>query len=451
MAKTDTAAAEQSQGAGQAGGHGFVPCAFDFRRWERYAKAGSASKVFAAGGRWLVSQRISHRTDCPAGPEKKPTFTQDGATGRWTCNDQAAAAAAHRRYKERHPEPGGVVSILPGGLALAKIDAADNVRPPKTGGGRRSEVAGFSRESKHRLMSLLQSFRFDAHSAAGKKSAAACAIFATLTYSDLGAPVGVCEEIDDAGLPVIEQTLEREKVKRDIDTLGKRLKRFRGFRGMLWKLEIEPRKSGSMKGALVPHFHLLLLFERPQAVRVFRRWLAMAWFEIAGAGDAKHRKAGTQALICYDGRSGRLFSYLGKYMGKSWAVSIERLRDGNPVKVGRVWGVQGDLDLAEPLTVRTTQPGTWREFLKRLRRWGMKSNYLSGITERTPGALVYGYGPELAKLLDGLQFLPEKILKRTAGPPQLWRTRCALLHTLRKAQTQQHKRTADTDMMPGAV
>lgn len=463
MGKTDTTTQADSQGAAvhnSTAAPFLLPTAFDHRAWTKYRDA-AAARAFAASGRWLVSTRISHRSDePPGGAASPPVFL---AAKQWPfrtqCTDQGKAAAARRKYQACKGGFEGLLAILPGGIQAIKTTKHD-AKPPHGGGGKRGEVSGFSKASQRKLMGLLQHFRFDATGADSKRSTAARCLFATLTYSDQGAPLQTFRAVDSAGSvlilpgntarasldydrlkPLDTPKIDAKKVKRDIDALGKRLRRFRGFQGLLWKMEMEPRKSGALLGALVPHFHLIVLFKQPQQVRVFRRWLALAWFEVVGSGDPKHRRAGTQALVCYDGRSGKLFSYLGKYMGKAW--------DGAGTHTGRAWGKQGDLELAAPVLIRTTAVKSWAQFLRIVRQWGKRSKYLAGVTLRRESFRIYGYGPSIARMLDGLDFEPDKQPHHLKPPQQLWQARAALLYTLNSAAQTQTQQPTDTDTEAG--
>jgi hypothetical protein len=110
--------------------------------------------------------------------------------------------------------------------------------------------------------------------------------------------------------------------KRQLDTLGKRMKRqFPNF-GAVWKLE--PQKRGA------PHFHLLVV----GVPFIAKDWLSRAWFEIVQSGDARHLAAGTQVQLARSHRG--VVSYAAKYTAKREQLPAS-WQDG----VGRFWGVIG--------------------------------------------------------------------------------------------------------------
>lgn len=91
----------------------------------------------------------------------------------------------------------------------------------------------------------------------------------------------------------------------------------------IWRLELKRRKSGTMKGEIAPHYHLVVFnwseFVEGKNIRVktlkqeFREWLSLSWHEIVD-GDSNHLKAGTQAKFIRGKR--RVTGYLTKYVAK---------------------------------------------------------------------------------------------------------------------------------------
>jgi hypothetical protein len=70
----------------------------------------------------------------------------------------------------------------------------------------------------------------------------------------------------------------------------------------IWRMGFVKRKSGSNKGEIPPHLHILFYPNLPgdpfpghsqEWLYEFREWLAQAWYEIVGSNDVKHLGAGT--------------------------------------------------------------------------------------------------------------------------------------------------------------
>jgi len=210
-------------------------------------------------------------------------------------------------------------------------------RPSQTGGGLRGRVKGFSRQSRKRLLDLLNMIQSDALSQG---------LFMTLTYPD--------------AFPE-----EPSRWKRDIDTFLKRMRRAYPGAVLVWRLEWKVRLSGTNAGKVAPHFHIIAL----GVPWLDLRWLARSWYETVGSGDERHLGAGTQAQRIRH-RRGILY-YASKYMGKP-AESPE-------FWTGRVWGVVGRELLP---VVLVTFALSWSDFYK-VRR------VLRGWLERKLGRKVW--------------------------------------------------------------
>lgn len=155
----------------------------------------------------------------------------------------------------------------------------------------------------------------------------------------------------------------------------------------VWKKELAERKSGQLKGQVLPHFHLLV-FNVPEKfayrayrgdwVHVFRRggewvirtfyidvfgqkrwedeivsgqdryreWLARMWYEFIGSGELNHSKAchRVEQINTAEGCK----RYAAKYLGKeqSWRLC--------PYAQGRYWGIwsRERLPLSERIVFR---------------------------------------------------------------------------------------------------
>jgi hypothetical protein len=91
---------------------------------------------------------------------------------------------------------------------------------------------------------------------------------------------------------------------------------------MCWFMEFQNR------GAM--HFHAFTTF------KIDKDWLAQAWFEVVGSGDARHRAAGTRVERLRGGK-GACARYAAKYAGKHEQKAIPVGAEG----FGRFWGIVG--------------------------------------------------------------------------------------------------------------
>lgn len=183
----------------------------------------------------------------------------------------------------------------------------------------RGRISGFSRESRKRLLDLLNMIRSDALSSG---------LFMTLTYPD--------------AFPT-----DAARWKRDLDVFLKRLKRAHPGAVVVWRLEWKERLSGQNAGQVAPHFHLIAL----GIPWMDLQWLGQSWYETVGSGDVRHLGAGTQAQRIRN-RRGILY-YAAKYVGK--------VAESPEFWTGRVWGVVGR-DLLPVLLV--TYVLTWDQFYR---------------------------------------------------------------------------------------
>lgn len=139
-------------------------------------------------------------------------------------------------------------------------------------------------------------------------------------------------------LPDVPASMDAHDWKRWLDTFLKRLRRKYEYAAGAWRLEMVQRKSGSMAGQMVGHFHLAI-FNVPASMRHlppvmvladFRKWASEAWTEIVGGDDA-HLRAGVQTKLV---RGRRVLGYLSKYVSKMPEDAVAAAID-----VGRHWGI----------------------------------------------------------------------------------------------------------------
>ena len=173
----------------------------------------------------------------------------------------------------------------------------------QVGGGKRSAINGFSRNSRRRLMYKIAGIRRDAN----------LPCFVTLTYP--------------GEFPTVA------RAKRDLKILLQRFKRkFTAVSG-IWKLE--PQERGA------PHYHCLV-WGVPEAELL--HWIAFTWYDISGAGDRNHLLFHLGLLPrskpCVSRvRSWRgVWAYASKYLGKTFEVA-----GWTDQWTGRFWGSWGTL------------------------------------------------------------------------------------------------------------
>lgn len=165
----------------------------------------------------------------------------------------------------------------------------------------RGVITGFSASSRRRLQRLLATVRRDWF---------VWALFLTLTYPDEFPAMG--------------------KVKRDLDTFFKRVRRKFPKAAGVWRLEMKERETGKNAGQVAPHFHILVFGVR----YLDYGWLARTWFEIVGSHDLDHLSAGTSIERVHNYQHAQ--SYISKYMTK--------LKDDATEDCGRFWGTFGNLE-----------------------------------------------------------------------------------------------------------
>lgn len=181
------------------------------------------------------------------------------------------------------------------GASILKTSQGSNGE--KVGGGKRKPIAGFSSDSRRRLMYAIASIRRSAE----------LPCFVTLTYPD---------EFPDP-----------RSSKRHLKMFIQRLQRAYTQSSAIWKLE--PQERGA------PHYHLLVWGCDEESLRGF---VPSAWYSIAGRGDVQHLYFhqglyGNQHCV-NQVRSWRgVWSYASKYLGKTFEVA-----GWDEVHTGRFWG-----------------------------------------------------------------------------------------------------------------
>jgi hypothetical protein len=240
----------------------------------------------------------------------------------------------------------------------------------------RGRINTFSRRSRRRMMLLLAKVRL------GEDN---LPLFGTTTYPDMFP--------EDAA-----------NFKRDLQAFLHRPKRRFPDGGILWRLEFKRRRSGENAGKIAPHFHwflwnvpqefpfqaergkwaakrrakagrweLVLRCRDGDEVRSaviaeagqddIRHWFSRNWYDVAGTGDLRHYRAGTNVKELGSGKE--VFCYVSKYLGK---VETE---EACPYP-GQFWGVVNPQNI--PLGRRVVLPCNGKQaaqvirFLRRFMR-----------------------------------------------------------------------------------
>jgi hypothetical protein len=239
---------------------------------------------------------------------------------------------------------GAYLTAYPEGRLASLRMPADRDKPPAS----RGEINGFSRWSRRRLLELLHTV----------ERGAALPVFVTLTFPDF--------------FPTIEEARTK------LDSWLKRIRRKFPEASAVWRLETIDRKSGSNRGQVAPHFHLMVwgVGEGDGA------WMSEAWWEVNGKSDYAHLRHGCDAQQIESWRG--VASYVGKYMSK----------DSEHECRGRVWGIhnRARLPVAAPevrrVDIRTAfrVRRTIRRLMHARGRRG-KSKWASSVFTENPRAI----------------------------------------------------------------
>lgn len=222
------------------------------------------------------------------------------------------------------PVPTYQLELARGGR-LVRVTASSGV-PAGPRQWQRGAVSGLSRQSRGRLLRLVNSIDVD--------HLQRRPIFLTLTYPR-----------DYPAAPA--------RYKRDLDVLWKRIKRGwkqRDRHGRLvfvkpeqpcaiWRLEEQKRGA--------PHFHLIIFGIN----YIDRHWISRAWYEVVGGKDARHLRVGTR--VEYPDYWEKAGSYVAKYIAKQAERKEAPKVDAGPAEhsweafhnYGRAWGVLGRANL----------------------------------------------------------------------------------------------------------
>jgi hypothetical protein len=131
------------------------------------------------------------------------------------------------------------------------------LRGQRSGGGKRGKVSTFSKSSRLRMLSMFH--RLDYHAYEGN------VLFLTTTYNDSSAV-----------------QLTPKRLKRDVDTFGKRFLRAYPNASLVWRVELAKRKTGWLRGLNLPHVHYVVLGVPHVNIQAVRD----AWSDVIGASTS---------------------------------------------------------------------------------------------------------------------------------------------------------------------
>lgn len=255
-------------------------------------------------------------------------------------------------------------------LSVYKDCVITTVKPRKTGikpkktGRSGAPVSMFSRKSRKAMMTRLAQIRDNA------------SYFITLTYPGL-----------------FDRT--KEEIKRDIANLRRILEYHYPDHGAMWRLELKVRKSGESEGKLVPHYHILIFGLLAPDLREFRLLVATAWTRIVTGECNGSEFLRTQVQPINNYR--HACAYVSKYASKEETLEDD---ENDSLKKdfqgwGRRWGLWGELDTTELITVEITVDENIE--IRRLIRGLLRSKgnqYHRRITKQNPyyGFTAFGAG-----------------------------------------------------------
>jgi len=259
---------------------------------------------------------------------------------------------------------------------MIRVQVESAIQGLSAGGGKRSNVAGFSNRSRKRMIDLMNSQRHGAPE-----------VFVSLTYAD-----EALFSVSDNDTVIRVST--SKDWKNDLEVLRKRFERAYPNIKAIWRIELKKRKSGDFRGMIAPHFHLVLwkddsvyIPEDETYTDVVGKWLQKNWFEIVNSGNDDHWEHGTHVSTIKSARHAMF--YVSKYVAKT----EDEFEDN--YEIGRRWGRLGQFDTSVSMQVNLSEK-EYVEFRRLLRGW-LKSKsrgYAKRIAKISldKGFTVYGIG-----------------------------------------------------------
>jgi hypothetical protein len=234
--------------------------------------------------------------------------------------------------------------------------------------------------------------------------------FLSLTYHPQFVPIEIAKE----HLAVFRRRLERE---------------FKEYLGCIWKEEFQDRGT--------VHFHLVVFWKCFAPSFGFPMWVATNWYEIVtgerlngqvfplkqvGGGydwyvaaeneqgvvselkkvsDGAFLEHGTKTNSLETSNIAKFMRYCSKYLTKD-GRQIDP-STGEVIATGRIWGHWGEVDTSVLARMEFSRH-TMVQLCRRLRRWGKSSKYISRLSDKWSGFLLWGDGWQLCELFRGLEY-----------------------------------------------
>jgi len=196
------------------------------------------------------------------------------------------------------------------------------------GGGTKQKITGFTRKSRRNFIKHL---------------------------CKLGEPIELWQDFTFADDVMGEKTI---KQRRDIsnDTLNRFRRTLKNKYPALWaiyKREWEPRKSGSLIGEYIPHFHMFIAVRNePKSFNYLSLAfdLALLWVQCTKTGEF-----GKALRVAQHPRSYRLIDNQQHAMGYASKKYLVKANEFNPDEsIGRSWGTIGDVKIEKPRIIELT-------------------------------------------------------------------------------------------------
>ncbi|MEL7341881.1 MAG: hypothetical protein AAGM67_15470, partial [Bacteroidota bacterium] len=288
-------------------------------------------------------------------------------------------------------------------LKIKAHEATTGLSLPPVGGGKRGAIRGFSRQSRKRMIEFMACTRTRGQ-----------LLFSTFTYP--------------ANFPVGQPDVWIDH----FEALRRRIERKYPNYSIIWRKELKPKLSGSTRGKLCPHYHMIIdtgvsgkpditvehVFNRGEIKEKcvsalseeFEAWALQNWYEIVGSEDEYHLQRGNFTVACRNKR--HAYKYVSKYVAKV---------DFDEYEVGRRWGRIGQWDVSSSGSLFLTQK-EYIELMRLVVRW-MKSkgqDYAKHLAKmkRSVGCTLFGLG-DLARSGDLYQRMINHASQLAGELPQI--------------------------------
>lgn len=189
-----------------------------------------------------------------------------------------------------------------------------------------------------------------------------------------------------------------------LNALFKRMQRKWPNVGIVWRKEIEVRKSGRYKGWVAPHGHLVVDGITDELGGEFgvRKWLRENWTEIIGATNLEKRVR-VDVQVAKNRR--HIYWYVSKYVSKPTPEAEKEISEyfhNHAGDFGRHWGVVGCWDITPSIVIQLTHQ-EFVEFKRSVSAWlksrarNQKQRFWARRLKQSPadvGFSTYGLGDD---------------------------------------------------------